>query len=78
MRNILEFKRRQEETVAKEKERLERSERVKRREGLFSLKSKFKMFFFSLKNVQIVFVVVQQQQVLMDQNFLKIAIHHQY
>jgi hypothetical protein len=30
----LEFKRKQEETIAKEKERLERNERVKRREGL--------------------------------------------
>ena len=30
---FLEFKRRQEEIIAKEKERLERSERVKRREG---------------------------------------------
>ncbi len=30
---FLEFKRRQEETIAKEKERLERNERVKRREG---------------------------------------------
>lgn len=30
---FLEFKRRQEETIAKEKERLERYERVKRREG---------------------------------------------
>jgi len=33
---FLEFKKRQEETIAKEKERLERSERVKRREGLNS------------------------------------------
>ena len=33
---FLEFKRRQEETIAKEKERLERSERVKRREGKYS------------------------------------------
>ena len=30
---FLEFKRRQEEIIAKEKERLERNERVKRREG---------------------------------------------
>jgi hypothetical protein len=30
---FLEFKRRQEETIAKEKERVERHERVKRREG---------------------------------------------
>jgi hypothetical protein len=53
---FLEFKRRQEETIAKEKERLERSERVKRREG--------KNFIFKiisstvfLQNVLIVFVV---------------------
>jgi hypothetical protein len=63
---FLEFKRRQEETIAKEKERLERSERVKRREGLFfilicTFKKRFVDFF--LKNVQIVFVAVQQQQV---------------
>lgn len=32
---FLEYKRRQEEVIAKEKERLERSERVKRREGTF-------------------------------------------
>jgi len=42
---FLEFKRRQEETIAKEKERLERSERVKRREGRFSNSTKKKPYF---------------------------------
>ena len=74
---FLEYKRRQEEIIAKEKERLERSERVKRREGrLSSVHSLFTLF---PQNVQIVFVVeqaVDQRQVLMGSNSPKIAIHH--
>jgi len=59
---FLEFKRRQEETIAKEKERLERSERFKRREGKFYFYDYSKKIFhlFLLKNVSIVFVAVQQ------------------
>ncbi len=48
---FLEFKRRQEETIAKEKERLERSERFKRREGKFYFYDYSETYFicFSLR-----------------------------
>jgi hypothetical protein len=86
---FLEFKRRQEETIAKEKERLERNERVKRREGLIKLvfllnkyRKKKVLFSIYLKNAQIVFVVVQQLDhqpvLLMVPNFQKIATNHQH
>jgi len=85
---FLEFKRRQEETIAKEKERLERNERVKRREGLIKLVfllnkyRKKSSFFYLFKNAQIAFVVVQQldhqQVLLMVPNFQKIATNHQH
>jgi hypothetical protein len=85
---FLEFKRRQEETIAKEKERLERNERVKRREGsieLVFLLNKYQTkssFFYLFKNAQIAFVVVQQLDhqpvLLMVPNFQKIATNHQH
>jgi len=85
---FLEFKRRQEETIAKEKERLERNERVKRREGLIKLVfllNKYQTkssFFYLFKNALIAFVVVQQLDhqpvLLMVPNFQKIATNHQH
>ena len=57
---FLEFKRRQEEIIAKEKERLERQERVKRREGTAESTARCEHFSFSLflKNEPIVFDAV--------------------